>query len=186
MKAYSSSGPQLQIFNPQPFTVTVVIQNRETGRANVNHISYKQSWNVPGPGPEGMWISFTREYDKKFLAGTLLKEGTTLAQLILDTNLGIVLKQNPEEKLSFGNGLSRKVIVQYELQGTIAMTENLLMPEGLRGSSVVAEQQPSAHSDLWVHFMREDRTTLSTFLASDAISEVVVLGKEKFKVGTPY
>jgi hypothetical protein len=184
--APQAAPSELIISNPQQFEVRATIQPRGTEVLESRNLPPGGQWKVPGPGNPGLWLSFHRTSDDQLLTGALLKEGTTVAQLLLNTEIALLFKQNPEEKLNLANGLEQKVKVAYELQREIAISTHTLEPLGQPGSSIVAEQQPTANVDLWISFSQEDGTLLSTFIASDAVAEVSIQGKEHYCVGTPY
>ena len=185
MKKARKKKSQLVILNPQPFDVIVTLQPRGTNVIESKHLPANDGhWVVPPPGPNGTWISYRRVSNNETLASLLLPEGTTFAELFWDTEISLIFKQNPKEKLVLANNTNQTVIVQYELQREIAISTNTLKPSGERGSSVVARQQPRNGVDLWITFKTQNGGLLTSFLASDAISLVGVNGKAHYFITT--
>ncbi len=176
----------LTIYNPQAFEVTCTIQQRTTEVIQTHHLQSKEKWIVPPVLEPGMWIAFHRTYDNKFLASTVLKAGTTLAQILLDLEIGVTQRMAPTEKLIIINGTDQPVTSHVELQGDRVVVSHNLAPAGQPGDSYTPVQQPTEHTGLWIYFTNNSGDLLTSYIADYSIASVTVTGKEHYIVGTPY
>ena len=183
----SASNENLTILNPQPFEVTATIEPRDEPAIESRNLApINGKWIVDPVGPSGTYLTYRRTVDNQFLATTLLPQGTTIAQLLLDTEIAIVFKQNPDEKLQLGNQLHFPVIVSYELEHEIAISSHRLEPVGQPDSSIIAIQQPTEKVSLKVWFKTLDGRMLSQFICDDSIAICDIAGREHYTIGTPY
>lgn len=149
-------------------------QRNETIAIVSQEIAAGETWDVPPPGPHGMWVSFA-DLEGVQLASTIAREGHgTQVTFSRTTPYEVVINgYDPTRKHFFvANQTSSRVVVDWEVKESGQLNSQPLDA----GKDMLIEHPP--YVGVWVAFLKDDGHVISALSAQAGISGLKLYSTE--------
>jgi hypothetical protein len=176
------SDGTLTILNPQQVKVSAQVYLPGSG-SQFRLLEPQASWAVANGATDGQWVAFFDPETSALLAAAALPSQTTFAQILLQVGITGLLRLNPQEPLSAGNGLDKEVIARLQNVGAASSEEHKLAPRGQVGSS---RDFPYDERGQWLGFYDTDGTYITGTGANSFSAVTLIAPRQVFVVGDPY